>query len=80
MPLQTKPTKGVKGYLIRTMGYDREERILFRVYDENKDFTDYEILHYDLEVEILDDALFCDNGKRQWIDYDDEILKDSYKE
>ena len=75
--IKTKPAKGVKGYLIRTMGYDREERILFRVYDKSddgklNDFTDYEILHYDLEVEILDDAVFCDNGERQWIDYKDE--------
>ena len=75
MPLKTKPAKGVKGYIIRSAV---EPGYLFRVYDGNKDFTDYEILHYDLEVEILDDALFCDNGKRQWIDYDDEILKDTY--
>ena len=84
MPLKTKPAKGVKGYLIRTFIGDGTDKIVFRVYDEKpdyeggRDFTDYEILHYDLEVEILDDALFCDNGKRQWIDYDDEILKDSY--
>ena len=82
MPLKTKPAKGVKGYIIRSAV---EPGYLFRVYDKSEDgklndFTDYEILHYDLEVEILDDALFCDNGKRQWIDYDDEILKDTYIE
>ena len=79
MPLKTKPAQGVKGIIIRTA---TEPGYLFRVYakDGTMDFTDYEILHYDLAVEILDNALFCDNGKRQWIDYDDEILKDTYIE
>ena len=54
MPLKTKPTKGVKGYIIRSAV---EPGYLFRVYDKSEDgklndFTDYEILHYDLEVEI----------------------------
>ena len=81
--IKTKPAKGVKGYIIRTFAPGVRGGFVFRVYDKSEDgklndFTDYEILHYDLEVEILDDALFCDNGKRQWIDYDDEILKDTY--
>ena len=76
MPLQTKPAKGVKGYIIRTFdggggGY------CFRVYDETENgslpnFTDYDILHYDLAVEILDDAILYDDGTRQFIDYKDE--------
>ena len=83
MPLKTKPAKGVRGILIRTAV---EPGYVFRVYHQKAgeygkaDFTDYDILHYDLSMEILDDALFCDNGKRQWIDYDDEILKDTYIE
>ena len=40
MPLKTKPAKGVKGYIIRSAV---EPGYLFRVYDGNKDFTDYEI-------------------------------------
>ena len=71
--LNTKPAKGVKGYILRLAGGG----YVFRVYDkvlagELPDFTDYEILHYDLEVQILDDAVFYDNGDRQWIDYKDE--------
>ena len=73
MQLKTKPAKGVKGYILRLAGGG----YVFRVYDEDdngglRDFTDYEILHYDLEVQILDDAVFYDNGDRQWIDYKDE--------
>ena len=77
--MNTKPTKGVKGYLLRTFAPDTEGGFVFRVYDEETDngpagrtFTDYDIMHYDLEVEILDDAVFYDNGERQWIDYKDE--------
>ena len=71
--LNTKPAKGVKGYILRLAGGG----YVFRVYDkvlagELPDFTDYDILHYDLHVEILDDAVFYDNGDRQWIDYKDE--------
>ena len=80
--LNRKPAKGVKGYLIRTFtSFNGTDKIVFRVYDEETDngpagrtFTDYDILHYDLEVEILDDALFYDDGKHQWIDYDDSYL------
>ena len=71
--MKTKPAKGVKGYILRLAGGG----YVFRVYDKSddgklNDFTDYDILHYDLEVEILDDAVFYDNGERQWIDYKDE--------
>ena len=71
--INKKSAKGVKGYILRLAGGG----YVFRVYDEDdngglRDFTDYDILHYDLEVQILDDAVFYDNGDRQWIDYKDE--------
>ena len=80
MPLNRKPAKGVKGYLIRTFTGTGPDKIVFRVYDEKpdyeggRDFTDYDILHYDLEVEILDDAVFYNRGTQHWIDYDDSYL------
>jgi hypothetical protein len=69
--MTTKSAKGIKGFIIRTFdggngGY------VFRVYDKEFNFVDYDILHYDLEVEILDDAILYDDGERQWIDYKDE--------
>ena len=77
MQLKTKPTKGVKGYLLRTFTDDNKDTFVFRVYDRGVDgefqnCTDYDILHYDLEMEILDDAVFYDDGVRQFIDYKDE--------
>lgn len=73
MPLNKKPAKGTKGFILRLAGGG----YVFRVYDEDvsgglRDFTDYDILHYDLEVQILDDAVFYDNGDCQWIDYKEE--------
>lgn len=48
--------KGTTGFLIRVF-----DKIMFRVYRADKTFTDYDILHHDLEVTITDpDAVFCD--------------------
>ena len=50
-----KPAKGTKGCLIYTMN----EEFVFRVYQEDKTFIDYDILHYDLDITIdSDDATF----------------------
>ena len=69
-----KPAKGVKGVIIRTFqGLDRPDNHVFRVYGENHSFVDYDILHYDLAVEILDDAvLYDDEVGHQYIDYKEE--------
>jgi hypothetical protein len=60
--------KGLKGFLIRTL----DNEFVFRVYHEDHSFTDYDILHYDLEVEIIgDDSAVFSDGERNWIDYDE---------
>jgi hypothetical protein len=60
--------KGLKGFLIRTL----DNEFVFRVYHEEHSFTDYDILHYDLEVEIIgDDSAVFSDGERNWIDYED---------
>jgi hypothetical protein len=60
--------KGLKGFLIRTL----DNEFVFRVYHEDHSFTDYDILHYDLEVEIIgDDSAVFNDGERHWIDYDE---------
>ena len=68
-----KSAKGQKGYLLYTM--DRE--YVFRVYREDRSFTDYDILHCDLELTINDDdATFYefDDG-RSILDHSYEIAK-----
>lgn len=62
---ETKPAAGVKGYLIRV-----GDTFVFRV--QNKDFTfvDYDILHYDLEIKIIeDDAIFYRSEFGNYLDY-----------
>jgi hypothetical protein len=50
-----KPAKGTKGIILYTFN----NRYVFRVYKEDHTFTDYGILHCDLDVTIdSDDATF----------------------
>lgn len=51
-----RPAQNTTGFLIRVF-----DKIMFRQYHQNQTFTDYDILHHDLEVTITDsDAVFCD--------------------
>ena len=60
-----KPAKGVKGFIIRVL-----DSYVFRVYNEDFTFVDYDILHYDLEVEILEsDAMLYQDEFGAHIDY-----------
>jgi len=61
--------KGVTGFLLKTFDFEKQtHRFVFRVYDDNDGFKDYEINHYDLEVTIVDDDAQFINGR---IDYTD---------
>ena len=62
---------GQRGFLIR--GIDDE--IWFRVYHEDKNFTDYEITHHDCEVVIIDpSAAFIRNDAGDFLDYTAESM------
>ena len=66
----TKPALGQTGYLIRT-----GDTVVFRVYDKNHDFVDYDIRHYDMRVQIQDeDATFYEDGEYACIDHSPETL------
>ena len=55
------PAKGTKGFIMHGTDIEGNRFYFFRVYDKGHihKFVDYDILHYDLEVEILeDDARF----------------------
>ncbi len=64
---------GVQGFLLRD-GVNGS--FFFRVYHENGEFTDYEILHDDLEVTITHDAFasFYQLGDRLVLDHSPEVL------
>lgn len=64
------PANGTRGTLIRL--YDG--KYVFRVYKDD-DFTDYDILHYDLSIVIDDeDAYFYRGDSWTYLDHSPETL------
>ena len=65
--MKSKPAKGTRGFIMRSAVGDGH---FFRVYDHNHNFKDYDILHFDLEVVILeDDATFYETENRNYLDH-----------
>lgn len=63
---------GIRGVLIRSMV---NNQILFRVYDNEHNFVDYEITNYDCEVLIIDpSAALIRNQAGDFLDYTEEAL------
>jgi hypothetical protein len=62
---------GERGFLIRTF----DDRVLFRVYDHEHNFVDYEITNHDCEVVIIDpSAALIRNDAGDFLDYTAEAL------
>lgn len=62
---------GTRGFIMRSVDGSH----FFRVYDGNGDFVDYDIMHYDMEVQILEDsAVFVNTGANNYIDYSAKVL------
>ena len=62
---------GVRGFLIRTVS----DQVMFRVYDANHDFVDYEITHHDCEIVIIDpSAALIRNHAGDFLDYTKESM------
>ena len=54
-----RPARGTEGILIRVL-----DDIVFRVYHENGEFTDYDIAHSDMAITITDpDAWFYEKSE-----------------
>jgi hypothetical protein len=62
--------RGATGHLISVMG-----KTMFRVYDQDHNFTDYDIHHADLEVTITDpDAFFYRDFWQNRLDHGPDTL------
>jgi hypothetical protein len=62
------------GLLLKTF---TEERFFFRIYGKNGTFKDYDILHDDIRVQILDDSaefLESEDGEEFYLDYSRKVL------
>ena len=67
----SKPAQGQRGFLIRGM----DGQICFRQYTADYDFVDYDITHYDCEIEIVDSsAELVRNAHGNFLDYTKESL------
>ena len=66
-----KPLGKKKGVLLS----DYNGGVFFRVYEKNHDFTDYNIIHHDLDIEINDsDAYVYEKDGDLYIDHSPETL------
>jgi hypothetical protein len=62
---------GIKGTIIRTF----DGKYFFRVYDEDHNFIDYNLIHSDLTVTITDpDAYFYSGGGIHRLDHSPRTL------
>ena len=62
---EVKDAKGVRGILIRV-----EDGHVFRIYNKDHTFVDYDILHYDLEIKILEkDSCLYRSEYGDYLDY-----------
>ena len=67
----SKPAQGQRGFLIRGM----DGKIWFRQYTADHEFVDYDITHFDCEIEIVDDsAELVRNARGDYLDYTREAL------
>lgn len=73
MDVKEERAIGVRGQLIRTLG-----DVVFRVYDAEYNFVDYEITNHDCEVVIIDpSAALIRNDAGDFLDYTTESMTPS---
>jgi len=69
--MKSEPAKGKKGFLIWCGG----EKYVFRIYDEDHSFIDYDLLHSDCEIIINDeDAYLYTDPKGNSMDHSPKTL------
>ena len=71
--IDIRPAQGTRGFLLWS-----GEHMFFRVYHGPHDFTDYDIRHSDLEIEIVDPDSAFYNG--HILDHSPETLGINLKE
>ncbi len=72
--MNIKSANGVSGHLLRTFNPGGCEYV-FRVYNGDGTFTDYDLIHCDLHVTIDDpDAAFYQKDENTYLDHSPETL------
>jgi hypothetical protein len=75
--IEETPCEGTEGFLLEMPIFGGKDgrtvidwKKVFRVYNSEGDYTDYEIKHFDLRVKLLDGHFFKEEGaKHGYIDY-----------
>ncbi len=71
MGTEEKRAIGTRGMLIQTM-----DQVVFRVYDNEHNFVDYEITNHDCEIVIIDpDAALIRTEAGDFLDYTAESMQ-----
>jgi hypothetical protein len=71
MKIKQEKIKNMRGFLCRSV----DGKVLFRQYYGDHSFRDFDIAHYDLEIEIIDsDAYAYQKGQTWVIDYGPDTL------
>jgi len=74
---KTSLARGTRGFLLRSIDDAGCSRYFFRVYGADHSFRDYELIHSDLEIEIVDEeATFYDaeDGRDARLDHSPRTL------
>jgi hypothetical protein len=68
---ETRPAKDVEGFV-----FLRERDPFFRIYDEKRNFVDYDYNHHDLNVKIIDDdaVFYIPKEGEPFLDHSPETL------
>jgi hypothetical protein len=75
--MKTTLARGARGFLLRSFDDAGGSPYFFRVYGADHSFRDYELLHSDLEVEIVDEeATFyeAEEGRDARLDHSPRTL------
>jgi sporulation protein YlmC with PRC-barrel domain len=69
--MSAKSANGISGHLI----YTGEGKYVFRVYNKEFNFVDYDLMHSDLHITIVDeDAFFYRDEYKDVLDHSPETL------
>lgn len=77
MSRKTSLARGTRGFLLRSIDDTGGLRYFFRVYGADHSFRDYELIHSDLEIEIVDEeATFyeAEDGRDALLDHSPRTL------
>ncbi len=73
--VEVRSADGVEGCLLNVEGFIGANDVTFRIYNEDKSFTDYPIRHADPKIKFIDSGIyFYSDGRNTWLDHSPDAL------